>query len=139
LSPSRNFPGYMNFRYKKLPVELEKLRHCTVFDRDNFEGDLSFLSVKIVNGKWISPTGFFQCIGYLKWTSDIKLSLREYQEWVPGTKHPTKHLIAADKERRWLPEVGYEWILDDKGEVKKGEDGWALTRKIEEGIEEQEK
>lgn len=138
LNPSHIYPGHMNFRYKKLPVELEKLKHCTVFDKDNFEGDLSFLSVKVVNGKWVSPA-FFQCVGFLKWTTEITLSTREYHEWVPGTKHPTKHIIAANEERRWLPEVGYEWILDDNGKVKKGEDGWALTRKIGEETEKQEK
>lgn len=120
LSPSRNFPGHMNLKYKKLPVEFEKLTRSTVFDKDNFEGNLSFLNVKIVNGKWVSPIGYgFQCIGYLKWITEITLSTKEYHKWVPGTKHPTKHLIAYGEENKWLPDGGYEWVRDLSKERQK--------------------
>ena len=39
LNPS-SIPGYMDCEYKALPPELEKVRNCKIFDKNNFEGDL---------------------------------------------------------------------------------------------------
>jgi len=128
LNPS-SIPGYMDCEYKALPPELEKVRNCKIFDKNNFEGDLSFINIKMIDGKWVAPTIGFRCIGFFKWKTDVTVSCRD---WVQGTKHPTKHLVAASVKDRWLPEEGYAWVLDDKNEVKRDADGWGMVKKIEE-------
>lgn len=117
LNPSALYPGYVDCEYKKLPPELEKLRNCIVFDTRNFEGDLSFLHIKMVNGKWVEPTIGVKCIDFFKWW-DIKLKPNKYRDWVEGTKHPKKHIVASYKKNHWIPEEGYAWDLDDKGKAK---------------------
>lgn len=126
LNPS-TIAGYMDCKYKELPPEFEKVHPCTVFDTNNFEGGLSLFNIKMVDGKWVAPTIGVRCIGFLKWKTDVTVS---YRDWVEGTKHPTKHLIAAYKKDHWLPEEGYEWVLDDKNRVKRDADREPIAKKI---------
>jgi hypothetical protein len=126
LKPS-SFPGYMDCEYKELPPEFEKVHKCIVFDTNNFEGDLSLFNIKMVNGKWVAPTIGVRCIGFIKWKTDVGL---HYRDWVEGTKHLTKHLVAAYKKDHWRPEEGYEWVLDDKRQVKRDANGDPIVKKI---------
>ena len=63
---------------------------------------------------------------FIKWKTDVTVSCRD---WVEGTKHPTKHLVAAYKKDHWLPEEGYEWVKDDKNKVKSDADGYGIVKK----------
>jgi hypothetical protein len=124
-------PGYLLFETKETFPDLVRLSNCTVYDTDNWEGDFGHLHIKIMSGKFVEPNSDIISVSFWQWNSitDPKV-YSSGREWGPGTKHPNKHLVAADKNHHWLPEEGYEWVKDDENKVKRDADGYGTVKKI---------
>ena len=127
-------PGYVLFETEGAAPDLVKLRNCTVYDSNNWEGDFDNLHIKMMNGKFVEPNSGIISVSFWQWYSitDPKV-YSSGREWAAGTKHPTKHLVASDSKGFWRPEEGYEWAKDDKNEIKRDVDGYGIVKKIGEG------
>ena len=124
-------PGYVLFETDAKAPDLVRLSKCTVYDANNWEGDFDYLHIKMMNGKFVEPNSGIISVSWWQWNSisDPKV-YSSGRERGSGTKHPNKHLVAADRKNHWLPEEGYEWVWDDKNNVKRDSDGWAMVKKI---------
>lgn len=124
-------PGYVRFETEKTSPDLVRLNNCTVYDSNNWEGDLGYLHIKRINGKFVEPNSEIVSVSFWQWNSITEPKVYSSgHEWVEGTKHPEKHLVAAHERGRWRPEEGYAFVFDDKNEVKRDAGGWAMVKKI---------